>query len=67
MQNILFFSRAKLAKFINNALSEKWKLIVYTLTVLTSILAGLPTAVVKSGMSQITSTAPILHHLPILN
>jgi flagellar biosynthesis protein FliQ len=48
------FSRAKLAKFINNALS--WKLIVYTLTVLTSILAGLPTAVVKS-MSQIT-TAP---------
>jgi hypothetical protein len=30
--------------------------IVYTLTVLTSILAGLPTAV-KSGMSQIT-TAP---------
>jgi hypothetical protein len=57
-----------LAKFINNACLEKWKLIVYTLTVLTSILAGLPTAVVKSGMSQITTApAPILHHLPILN
>jgi hypothetical protein len=44
------------------------KLIVYTLTVLTSILAGLPTAVVKSGMSQITTApAPLTHHLPILN
>jgi hypothetical protein len=56
MQNILF-SRAKLASLSIMPLSGKMELIVYTLTVLTSILAGLPTAVVKSGMSQIT-TAP---------
>jgi hypothetical protein len=56
MQNILFF-KSKVGCLSIMPCLEKWKLIVYTLTVLTSILAGLPTAVVKSGMSQIT-TAP---------
>jgi hypothetical protein len=54
MQNILFFQEQSWLSLSMPV--EKMKLIVY-FDSLTSILAGLPTAVVKSGMSQIT-TAP---------